>query len=279
MRRDEVEWRVAGQPVHGYRTGTGPSVVLLHGGGLDSAHLSWAPVWSRLQGRADLLAPDLPGYGDTPLGDTLPTLAGYRRWLEGLLDAAGVDRAVLAGVSLGGGIAVRTALDAPARVAGLVLAAPYGLGRHTPGGILGYLAVHAPGLPALTRRLLRSHDGLLRSSLRAVLRRSGTVTDDLVAEVRSLLAAAQFGVAWSDFQRYEVRPGGLRTHFGPELAQINMPAVLLAGGLDRLVRPTDVGRAAAGMRHGQFTLVPGAGHWLNRDAPDEVAAAILQVLG
>jgi pimeloyl-ACP methyl ester carboxylesterase len=132
MRHDETVFTVDAWPVRAYRAGAGPALVLLHGGGLDDAQLSWAPVWPALTGYAQLLAPDLPGYGASPLGHAEPTLEGYRAWLLAFLDAAGIQRAVLAGLSLGGGIALRTALDAPARVAGLVLLAPYGVGPQLP---------------------------------------------------------------------------------------------------------------------------------------------------
>src|SRR5499427_4082566 len=144
MRHDETVITVAGSPVRVYRAGAGTALVLLHGGGLDDAQLSWAPVWPALTGHAQLLAPDLPGYGGSPLGQTAPTLEGYQAWLLAFLDAAGLQRAVLAGLSLGGGIALRTALDAPARVAGLVLLAPYGVSPRLPGGKSGYLAACAP---------------------------------------------------------------------------------------------------------------------------------------
>src|SRR5262249_57664767 len=99
---------------------------------------------------ARLLAPDLPGYGGSPLGDTAPTLEGYRTWLLAFLDAAGIQTAVVVGMSLGGGVALRTALDAPARVAGLVLLAPYGVSPRLPGGKSGYLPAPAPPPPPPT---------------------------------------------------------------------------------------------------------------------------------
>src|SRR5215472_12605302 len=123
MRHDEAVITVAGSPVRAYRAGAGPALVLLHGGGLGDAQLSWAPIWEPLTGHARLLAPDLPGYGGSALGHTEPTVEGYRGWLLAFLDATGLQRAVLAGLSLGGAIALRTVLDAPTRVAGLVLLA------------------------------------------------------------------------------------------------------------------------------------------------------------
>src|SRR5262245_42781544 len=92
MHHDEAVVTVAGAPVRAYRAGSGPTLVLLHGGGLDDAQLSWAPVWPALTARARLVAPDLPGYGASPLGHTEPTLEGYRTWLLAFLDAVGISR-------------------------------------------------------------------------------------------------------------------------------------------------------------------------------------------
>jgi pimeloyl-ACP methyl ester carboxylesterase len=155
MRHDEAVITVAAAPVHAYRAGTGPTLVLLHGAGLDDAQLSWAPVWPALTGYARLIAPDLPGYGGSPLGHTEPTLEGYRTWLLAFLDVVGIHRAVLVGLSLGGGIALRTAVDAPTRVAGLVLLAPYGVERRS--GLAGQLG--AIGCPVLL--LSGARDGLV----------------------------------------------------------------------------------------------------------------------
>ena len=195
MRHDETMITAAGSPVRAYRAGAGPALVLLHGGGLDNAQLSWAPLWPALTGHARTLAPDLPGYGASPPGKTAPTLEGYRAWLLAFLDAAGIQTAVLAGLSLGGGIALRTALHAPARVAGLVLLAPYGISPRLPGGTMGYLAAHAPHAAATTQAALRHNDRLLRASLRALLHHPGAVSDDLVAQVRALLARPRAGTA------------------------------------------------------------------------------------
>ena len=277
MRHDEAVLTVAASPVRAYRAGAGPALVLLHGGGLDDAQLSWAPVWPALSGHAQLLAPDLPGYGGSPLGHTAPTLEGYRAWLLAFLDAAGLQQAVLAGLSLGGGIALRTALDAPARVAGLVLLAPYGISPQLPGGTMGYLAVHAPPAAA-TQAALRHSDRLLRASLRALLHQPGAVSDELAAQVRALLRRPGAQAAWSAFQRHEVLWAGPRTYLAAQLGAIGCPALLLSGEHDRLVPPGDVRAAAARIRRARFTLVAGAGHWLPRDAPEQVAGQLTAFL-
>jgi len=278
MRHDETVVTAAASPVRAYRAGAGPALVLLHGGGLDDAQLSWAPVWPALTGHAQLLAPDLPGYGGSPLGQTAPTLEGYRAWLLAFLDAAGIQTAVLAGLSLGGGIALRTALDAPARVAGLVLLAPYGVSPRLPGGKMGYFAVHAPRAAAATQAALRHSDRLLRASLRALLHHPGAVSDDLVGQVRSLLARPGAEDAWSAFQRHEVLWTRPRTHLTEQLGAISCPVLLLSGECDRLVPPDDVRAAATRIPCARFMLIAGAGHWLPRDAPGQVGDQLIAFL-
>jgi pimeloyl-ACP methyl ester carboxylesterase len=278
MNQDEISVTVAGTPVRAYRAGAGPALVLLHGGGLDDAQLTWAPVWAQLTPHAQVIAPDLPGFGGSPLGPTVATLEGYRAWLVEFLDACQFDRVILAGLSLGGGIAPRTALDEPDRLRALALIAPYGVSPRLPGGKTGYFSVHTPGVAGFTDAVLRHSDRLLRTSLRALLHRPDAVTQELVTQVRALLTQPDAGAAWSTFQHHEVEWAGPRTYFGDHLAGIACPALLLSGEQDKLVPPDDVRAAATRIPGARFVLVAGAGHWLPRDAPDQVAEQLIGVL-
>ena len=262
-------------PVRYDRTGSGPTVVLLHGGGLDSARLSWAPLTPHLVPLADVMSPDLPGYGGSPLGATPPTVDGYAGWLRAFLDAAGVRRCVLGGLSLGGAIALRNAIDDPDRVRGLLVCGPYGVDSHMPGGRLGWLTVHTPGVDALTWWTMRHSRRAVRATLGTVLR--CPITDELVDEVQTLARTPGAGDAWRAFQRYESRFAGPRTVFGDALARVGCPTVLLAGEHD-IVPPAAVCAAAAHIPSGAFVEVPEAGHWLPRNAPEAVAAHLLKLI-
>jgi len=266
---------VHGFPVRYDRVGDGPTVVLLHGGGLDSAQVSWAPLTSNLVAHATVICPDLPGYGGSPLGTTSPTVAGYADWLRAFLDAVGVRRCVLVGLSLGGAIALQVAIDDPARVAGLLVCGPYGVDTRIPGGKLGWLTVHTPGLDALTWWTMRHSRRAVRAALGTLLRHG--VSDDLVDEIQTLARTPEAGVAWRALQCYEVRFAGPRTVFGDALTGIECPALLLAGEHD-IVPPAAVRAAAARIPRGEFALVPGAGHWLPRDAPEAVGGHLLEMI-
>lgn len=90
-------------------------LVLLHGGAVD--HRMWGPQLSAFPERR-VLAPDARGHGASSDADAPYRLADD---VVALLDALGVERAVLAGVSMGGGTAVDVALEHPDRCAALVV--------------------------------------------------------------------------------------------------------------------------------------------------------------
>lgn len=114
----------AGTALAGERSGRGIPVVLLHG---LTATRRYVVMGSRSLQRSghDVIAYDARGHGaSAPAADGD---YGYRRLAEDLaavLDAAGVQRAVLAGASMGAQTAVNLALRAPERVAGLVAITP-----------------------------------------------------------------------------------------------------------------------------------------------------------
>ena len=82
-----------------------------------------------------------------------------------LMDALGLKRASLVGISMGAGAALGFALRSPERIEKLVLVDSYGLGSQVPWGRLGYLLVRAPFLKELTYALLRRSRTMIRWSL------------------------------------------------------------------------------------------------------------------
>lgn len=103
-------------------SGDGLPVVLIHGN-ISSSHL-YQPTMLALSGPS--LAIDLRGFGDS---EALPVdatrgLADFSDDVAAVLDTLGIDRAVLVGWSMGGGVVLQLAIDRPGLAAGLVLEAP-----------------------------------------------------------------------------------------------------------------------------------------------------------
>src|SRR6185437_13795259 len=105
--------------------GSGSQVLLLiHGHPFD--HTMWRPQFEPLAGLGwRLLVPDLRGYGSSGCAGDKTTLETFARDLIALLDHLEVGQAVIAGLSMGGQIAMEICRLAPARVKGIVLSATF----------------------------------------------------------------------------------------------------------------------------------------------------------
>ena len=119
--------------LHGHRIayragGDGPVLVLIHGMAGSSA--TWNAVLPALAERFAVVAPDLPGHGDSDKPSTADySLGAYASTVRDLLVALGHERATLVGQSLGGGIAMQYTYQFPDRCERLVLVDSGGLGR------------------------------------------------------------------------------------------------------------------------------------------------------
>lgn len=117
----------AGHEIHYLAGGAGESVVLLHGIFAEKDH--WVDFARPLTGSWRVIAPDLPGFGESGRqeGEAYDYPAQVRR-LRALLDALGLQRVHLAGNSMGGTLAVLFALEHPQRVASVALiGSPHGI--------------------------------------------------------------------------------------------------------------------------------------------------------
>lgn len=119
MSPDSFDLALPGAVLHGEARGEQPSAIFLHGFG--GSLEDWQPVWDRLPASLAAVRYDLRGFGRSR---AQPGPFSHAEDLLALLDARGIARADLVGLSMGGSIAVRFALDHPERVNRLVLISP-----------------------------------------------------------------------------------------------------------------------------------------------------------
>jgi pimeloyl-ACP methyl ester carboxylesterase len=256
----------------------GDPVLLLHGGGVDSARLSWKLLIKPLAASHRVFAPDWPGHGESaPLPDAEYSLPRLVDIAAGVMDALGLERASLAGISLGGGVALGFALQRPERVDRLALVDSYGLQRTPPGGQLGWVLVNLDWLNRLSWKLMRGNRGLVRWTFRSFMHDAGAVTDDLVDEAMGLLRRPEAGRAWRAIQRHEIMRRGLRTCYMDRLGELAMPVLIVHGEHDTLVPVACAREAHARIAGSRLRLLP-SGHWPMRERPGEFNRILIEFL-
>lgn len=272
-----VEWRP--------RTETGTPVLLLHGGGADSAMLSWGEVAPALADAGHrVIAPDHPGFGRSPRLNAPLTQQRLVDYLADFVDALGLDDYVVGGLSLGGGLTLGHLLTQPGRARGALLLGTYGvMPRLTDGPFsavthfLTFLLLRTGLLNTMTTVYSRSPTAMARG-LKDIVRNEAARTPALLAAVMAEAQAGSGLAVFGEWQRDQVLWNRLRTVYTDRLPTITVPVLLIHGERDRGVPPARAEKAAATIPHSALVVVPGTGHWVQRDRPDLVIPAVLEHL-
>ena len=247
-------------------------LVLLHGGAFDHADLSWGPLIAPLARDRRVLSLDLPGYGETPPLAGPAGIAELTDWLAAALDDLGLAQVDLAGVSMGGGMALLLALDRPDRVRRLVLVASYGLMGRVPFHRLARRFATS-SLRRLFYRAAAASDLLARIGLASAFARPWAAPRAIVAALREV-AAVQIGRdSFAAFLAAELTPGGLVGDLRSRLPSLGVPTLLIHGSRDPLV-PVRHARAAARAIPNARLLALASGHWPHVEHQARVAAEI-----
>ena len=245
-----------------------PTVVLLHGGVIDCASLSWGGVLDRLAEDRYVLAPDLAGYGESDRPDVDYSTAWHVRVVESFLDDRGLESPSVVGLSLGGGIAIGLALRSPGRVGRLVPVDSYGLGRDLPNGQLSWALSRVPQLNRLSLALLARSERLTRASLGGIVVDPDAVPDEAVAELHERVGRPEAGEAFRRWRQAEVSSDGYRTDYTDRLDRLDAPTLFVHGEEDELF-PVEWARAAADrVPDARIETFEGVAHWPPREAPD-----------
>ena len=251
--------------------------LLLHGGGLDRATLSWRYLFPELAKRRAVIAPDWPGYGDSEELARDHTLGDLGAWLVALLDDLDIERVDPVGVSMGGGAALWLALKHPGRVGRVVAADAYGLQDRSLLHLLSYLLTRLP-LGAWSGALMRRHRRTARRALGSIFADPGRIDDELVDEVLDVLRMGNGLATFGRFQRGEVGPRRLQTVLLPELGRVSAAALIIHGEGDRLVPLADACAAAERMPDARLVTLD-AGHWPMRERPGQFNEIVIGFLG
>jgi pimeloyl-ACP methyl ester carboxylesterase len=269
---------VDGIRIHYKTMGAGePTLVLLHGFG--ASVFSWREVMAPLAQEGRVVAFDRPAFGLTerPMPGEWTGENPYSREAQaaqtvGLMDALGIEQAVLVGNSAGGSIAVLTALRYPERVRALVLvdAAIYG-----EGGAPGWLRplLDTPQVRHLGPLLVHSIQARGEEGIRLAWHDPARVTPEILEGYHKPLQAQNWDRALWEFTRAS-RPLDLPDRLG----EITIPVLVITGDDDRIVPPELSERLAQDLPNAQLVVIPDCGHLPHEEQPEEFLRAVREFL-
>lgn len=245
---------------------TGASaIVLVHGHPFNRS--MWAPQVPALSTAGwRAIAPDLRGYGESTVVPGMTLLETFARDLAALLDHLGLEQVVVAGLSMGGQIAMEFARIFPTRLRGLVLAATFPQAETLEGkDARRRMAV---------RLLAEGMDGYADETLPKMLAaRSIASQPDVAAHVHAMMRrTSPAGAAAALLGRAERPP------YDAVLTSLKVPALVVVGDEDAFTTCADADRMHAALVDSELVWMPGVGHMPNLERPDAFNAALVAFL-
>ncbi|MEE6166307.1 MULTISPECIES: alpha/beta fold hydrolase [unclassified Mycolicibacterium] len=262
-----------------------PAVVLLHGGGVDNASLSWGGIGPRLaQAGYRVIAPDHPGYGHSAPARLPVTQERLVAYVGELVDALGLQRYTIGGLSLGGGMTIGHVLDRPGGVTAAMLLGSYGVMPRLADGPLSGVrqavtwAALRTGLLSAATTWVGGRRSAMARSMQALITDPTQLTDELMDEIMAAAGRAGGFEAFAQWQRDQVKWNRLRTDYTGRLASLTCPVLIVHGDRDSGVPVARARAAAAMIPNARLKVIAGAGHWVQRDRPDAVLDAMIEFL-
>jgi len=247
------------------RTGSGAPLVLIHG--LGSSKRVWDAPLPLLARERDVIAIDLPGFGDSQMLNTTPTVEALADSVEELFAQLGLDRPAVGGNSLGGWISLELARRGS--VPSAVALSPAGF-WNGPEMLMATTSLKvsraaATAAAPMIASLASTKAGRAALAAQLVGRPAAVPADELVTALTGLIDSdgfeatrkALFGSTWSHRE------------------QLASPATVAWGAKDRLLLPRQAKRAAAWIPGIRVFELPGCGHVPCWDDPPLVARTLL----
>ena len=239
------------------RRGNGTPLVLLHGFPLD--HHLWDDIAPLLEDRFDLILPDLRGFGESTTVDAPYNMDDYASDIAGLLDQLGIQKAVVAGHSMGGYVALAFARLYPERVRGLALISSQVLADppdRKEGRYKSAADVAEKGISGVVETMTSkfTSDARLQAIARSIMEKQKPD-----AYIGALKAMAE------------------RTDSTSSLSTFKFPVVVIHGEADALIPVARAGEVKAALPDSYYIELKDTGHVPMLEAAKETAEALLRL--
>jgi pimeloyl-ACP methyl ester carboxylesterase len=248
------------QPVSLYyeERGQGKPIILIHGFPLD--HSIWNEVVQQLADKARVITPDLRGYGASPKPEGDYSMRTMADDILALMDRLNLEKAIVAGHSMGGYITLAFAKAYPQRLSGVGLVATQA----------------AADLPERRQARLILVDEIKRKGPQAVIHatlKKYSRNPEVLKYTQELMQKAAPHVLMAC-----LRGMADREDMMDFLKEISVPTVVIAGEQDDLIPIERAFEVVERLQRGWVVSIPNAGHMPMMEAPQRVASAFIELL-
>jgi 3-oxoadipate enol-lactonase len=246
-------------------SGTGAPLLLIHGFPFNS-HM-WDRQLSGLSADAWVIAPDLPGFGKTPLAGKTTTVEDYAAAIVALLDAQGIKKVDLGGLSMGGYTALTFVRLYPERLRSLLLFS-------TKAG--GDTAEGKAGRDKAIADIMANGSSAFADGMHAKLLAPANyeAKPEIAAELKEIMASASPEAYASALSAMRDRPDSTDL-----LAKIELPTLVIHGAEDKVIPPSEAEATAAAIPYSELHLIAQAGHVPNMEQPEEFDRIVREFRG
>lgn len=255
--------------IHYMEAGMGEPLLLIHS--IGQSLYTWRGLFDLLSSRYRVIAMDLPGFGYSDRPDNFGfAVEDYAEVIGRFMDALDIESAHIVGFSMGGGYAMRFALQYPERVGRLVLLSPGSVTNEMP---LMVRMIDNPvfGLVASMLYNLGSVEKLLNDAVFDLT----NITQDVVQEYYRPIADSVTRRCIRKSLQYFDDEGIVA-----RLRELSVPVLILNGGEDKWHEPSSAAMELyhSAIRDCGYSVIRNAGHLMHEEKPERVSAAIFEFI-
>lgn len=247
---------LAGRKLRLLEGGQGEPLVVLHH---STGNPGWLPFHEQLAAGFQVIAPDLPGYGQSERPEWAREARDLAILVSQLFEKLGLGSVTLVGTGFGGFVAAELATMDQARLRALVLIGAAGI---------------QPDEGEIVDQMLIDYHDYIKAGFRDETAYHSALGED---------PAAQFKELW-DFSREMTarltwKPYMFNRRLPPLLSEVQTPALIIWGSEDRIVPPVCAEQYKQALPNARVELLQGAGHLVELEEPERVTKLIRDFVG
>jgi pimeloyl-ACP methyl ester carboxylesterase len=252
----------------------GPIVILIHG--LGTSKEIWRPNIEVLARSSRVYAPDLVGHGYTDKPDSDYSISFMIEHLDNFMKAMKIDQAAMIGVSLGGALVLRYAIDFPHKVQKLNPEDAAGLGRDIP------LLLRISSIPFIARLSLMKNRSILSSYMKGLVFDPTVMTEEIIDHYYKVFSLEGAIDAFSKVLIISCGLGGVRKKLVDSivnnLSSIKIPTLIIWGREDPSLSVKHAYVAEKNIPNSKLYIFENCGHFPNLEKTEEFNKIVMDFL-